>query len=259
MKIKIITLPEAKHRQKRILESFTTNNLQFEFVDGILFGDCVFTQMDGNHYVNYKDMSFLINEDQTIKNTNRSWIRFGEIAAYLAHYKIWKDFLNSNDDKIIICEDDAFPQSDMTFLNDINYDGVGFVNLQTVTAHNQNKQIMYIPPFVSHFNKFLVKYEKNINILCEGLAAYLLTKIGAQILCSYIEKNGFVGPNDCMITKLAEQNLMPVYSPIELHKCFGLDPETNNISFTHTGSFVDYKSFNKTTLQKKVTNELSIN
>ena len=90
-----------------------------------------------------------------------------------------------------------------------------------------------------------------ISLLCEGLTAYMLTKTGSKILCEYIEKNGFVGPNDCLITKLAEQNILPVYSPVQLEKCFGLDAETNQISYTHSGTFRDYKKFNKTTLQIK--------
>lgn len=254
MNIKVITLPEAYERQQRIISSFEANNLKFEFRDGVRLEDCKFTSIDDIHFVEFCGTSLKINENEFIENTNRSWMRFGEIAAYVAHYKIWKEFKDSNDDKIIICEDDAYPQSDMSFLNDLNYDGIEFVNLQTVTAHNQEKQVLYREPFVSFANNGLVKYENYIKILCEGLAAYMITKSGAKLLCDYIEANGFVGPNDCLIAKLAEQKIMPVYSPVDLYKCFGLDPETNQVSYTHTGQFKEYKKLSKTTLQVKESN-----
>jgi GR25 family glycosyltransferase involved in LPS biosynthesis len=254
MNVKVITLPEAKERQSRITASFKANSIPFQFRDGIEFKDCQFHEINGKHYVENKRRLFEINEDKFISNTNRTWMRFGEIAAYIAHYNVWKEFNNSDDETILICEDDAYPQSDMKFLNEINFDGVGFVNLQTVTAHNQDKQTLYREPFVSFANNGLVKYENYIKVLCEGLAAYMITKLGAKLLCSYIEENGFVGPNDCLIAQLAEQKLMPVYSPIDLYKCFGLDPETNKISYTHTGTFKNFKQFNKTSLQIKEQN-----
>lgn len=251
MKICVITLPDATERQNRIIDSFSSNNLKFEFKNGIKIEDCKFFKSEKNYYVECKGNQIQINEDKFIENTKRSWMRFGEIAAYVAHYNIWKEFKESGDDKIIICEDDAYPQSDMSFLNEINFDGISFVNLQTVTAHNQEKQPLYREPFISFSNNGLVKYEKYIGILCEGLAAYMLTKTGAKTLCDYIEANGFVGPNDCLIAKLAETDIMDVHSPVDLQKCFGLDPETNQISYTHSGTFKDYKDFNKTKLQIK--------
>lgn len=251
MNVKVITLPEAKERQARISASFKANSILFEFRDGIEFKDCQFHEINGKHYVENKRRLFEINEDKFITNTNRTWMRFGEIAAYIAHYNVWKEFNNSDDETILICEDDAYPQSDMIFLNDIDLSGINFINLQTVTAHHQDKQPLYRHPFVSFENNGLVKYKMYISVLCEGLAAYMLTKTGSKILCEYVEENGFVGPNDCLISKLAEQNTLSVYSPLHLEKCFGLDSQTNHISYTHSGTFKDFKNFNKTTLQIK--------
>lgn len=251
MKIEVITLPNAIERHEKIKKSFGVQNLNFEFKNGVNIKDCDFINKDNNHYVKYNDLLMLINEDKTIQNINRNWIRFGEIAAYIAHYNLWKKFLNSDDDIIIICEDDAFPQSNMAFLNDFDYTGVHFVNLQTVTAHNQEKQFMYREPFVKIVNKDLVLYQTNLPLLCEGLAAYLLTKQGAKILCDYIETNGFVGPNDCLITKLGQSGELLIHSPVELNKCFSLDVDTYEYSYTHSGSFKPYKKFNNLILQIK--------
>ena len=251
MKIQVITLPTARGRQQKIKQSFDAQQLNYEFKDGVNINDCEFVQINDDYYVKYGDCVILINEQKTIQNISRNWIRFGEIAAYIAHYNLWKKFLNSNEDRIIICEDDAYPQSDMTFLDSFDYTDIQFINLQTVTAHNQEKQFLYRDPFVKVVNKDLVLYKTGLPILCEGLAAYLLTKQGAKILCDYIEKNGFVGPNDSLITKMGQSGELLIHSPVELHKCFSLDSETYEYSYTHSGSFKTYKKFNDLVLQIK--------
>jgi GR25 family glycosyltransferase involved in LPS biosynthesis len=249
MKIQVITLPNATERHERIKKSFGDQNLIFEFKNGVDINSCTFKEIDGKHHVKYKDYTILINEEKTIQNINRTWIRFGEIAAYIAHYDLWKKFLNSQEDKIIICEDDAFPNSNMKFLNNFNYDEIKFINLQTVTAHNQRKDLLYREPFVKLFNENLVLYKNNIPLLCEGLAAYLLTKDGAKVLCDFIETNGFVGPNDCLIAKLGQLGKLPIHSPVALNKCFSLDLNTYEHSYTHSGAFEVYRKFNKLLLQ----------
>jgi len=252
MKIKVITLPEAIERQAEINKNFGKYNIPFEYADGININDCKFIEENSTHYIVYNDIKLKINEYLFEQNTNRPWMRFGEIAAYIAHYKLWKEFQNSSDEQVIICEDDAFPQSDLSLLKTIDYSGVHFINLQTVTAHYQSKNELYREPFVSFHHPGLVLYEKYLHLLCEGLAAYLLTKDGANILCSYIENNGFVGPNDCLITKLAEAKVLKIHSPIKLEECFSLDPKTYSTSYTHTGNFKEYKKFKSTVLQIRV-------
>jgi GR25 family glycosyltransferase involved in LPS biosynthesis len=251
MNIQVITLPTAIERHQKIKKTFGDNKLTFEFKNGVDINECEFIKTGNNFYIKYKDVNMLINEEKTLHNINRSWIRFGEIAAYLAHYILWKEFLNSKEDKLIVCEDDASPQSDMSFLNHLDYTGIKFINLQTVTAHNQEKQVLYREPFVKRVDQNFVLYQKNLPLLCEGLAAYLITKDGAHTLCQYIEENGFVGPNDCLITKLGQSGVLPIHSPIELNKCFGLDIDTYQYSYTHSGSFKVYKQFNNLVLHIK--------
>ena len=54
MKTKVITLPKAKERQKRIKTSFDANSILFDFVDGVEFKDCQFHEINGKHYVENK-------------------------------------------------------------------------------------------------------------------------------------------------------------------------------------------------------------
>lgn len=250
MIVQVITLPEAIERQQKIKTNFNKYNINFVFKNGIVNNQCFFEEECGLHYIFCDDVKLKINEDLLLQNTNRNWIRFGEIAAYIAHYKLWKEFLNSNEETALICEDDANPQSDLNFLLNFDYSKINFLNLQNVTAHNQAKINLYREPFVKVSDN-LVEYKKQLPILCEGLAAYLITKTGANKLCSFIEENGYVGPNDCMITKLCEAGVMPIHAPLDVEKCFGLDQETYQTSYTHTGNFKVFKQFNKMVLQIK--------
>lgn len=250
MNVQVITLPEAIERQSKIKNNFNNHNIKFDFKSGIKLNECVFVEENAKHFVLFGDIKMEINENLLLKNTNRNWIRFGEIAAYIAHYKLWKEFLNSNNETVIICEDDASPQSDLLFLNSFDYSNIDFLNLQNVTAHNQPKISLYREPFVKVSNK-LVEYKTQLPILCEGLAAYLITKSGANKLCSYIESNGYVGPNDCMITKLCQNGILNIHAPLEVEKCFGLDAETYETSYTHSGTFKIFKQFNQMILQVK--------
>jgi GR25 family glycosyltransferase involved in LPS biosynthesis len=251
MKVQIITLPEAKERQEKITKSFNEYNINFEFKSGVALNECSFIEENGTHYILFENNKIKINEDKLLENTNRNWIRFGEIAAYIAHYKLWKAFLNTNDSSILICEDDAKPNANIEFFESLICNDLYFINLQNVTAHNQSKQFLYRQPFVEQKNDNLIEYKAQLPLLCEGLAAYLLTRAGAQLMCDYIEENGYVGPNDCMITKLCQNKIMPIHAPIKLDRCFGLEEETYFTSYTHSGSFKTFKSFNKMVLQVK--------
>jgi len=254
MNIKILTLPHAIERQEKIKVNFEIFNLKFDFIYGIEFNDCVFDKRyDNNFYVICRNQSFLINEEKIISYTNRKWIRFGEIGAYLAHYFIWKDFLKTSDDYIIICEDDAQPKSDLKELNNFfKNSNIDFLNLQAVTAHYQYKKQLFIPPIINHAYEGIVEYKQYIPLLCEGLAAYAITKKAAKILCEYIEANGFVGPNDCLTAQLAIQNILPIYSPYNIDDYFLLDKQTYNVSYTHTGEFKTYMKMNNITLDIKI-------
>jgi len=254
MKIKIITLPHATERQEKTKINFDLFDLKFEFVNGIEFQDCIFYTEMGNStsYVTCKDETFFINEEKIINYTNRKWIRFGEIGAYLAHYFIWKDFLNSSDDYVVICEDDAEPKSNLSGLKTLfQNSNVDFLNLQAVTAHYQSKKQMFDSNIVEYEEPGVVKYKHHIPLLCEGLAAYAINRKAAKILCEYIEIHGFVGPNDCLTAQLAMQNILSMYSPYDVDNYFMLDKQTYHTSYTHSGEFKPYMKMNSITLNVK--------
>lgn len=254
MNIKIITLPHAKERQEKTKINFNLFDLSFNFVNGIELKDCSFyTDTDSKTYVKCKDQNFYINEAKIINYTNRNWIRFGEIGAYLAHYFVWKDFLNSSDEHIVVCEDDAEPKSNLSKLEKLFQNtNVDFLNLQAVTAHYQAKMQFFVNPIVEYEEPGVVKYKNYIPLLCEGLAAYAMNRKAAKILCNYIEEYGFVGPNDCLTAQIAIQNILPMYSPYDVENYFMLDRQTYQTSYTHTGEFKPYIKMNNITLNVKV-------
>jgi len=254
MKIEIITLPSAKNRQERMQKLFNEFNLSFTFKNGISQDECSFENIYGLWYINCKNRKFLINEPKILKYTNRVWMRFGEIAAYLAHYFLWKDFLNTEEPYLIICEDDAKPQSNLLKLEQLflSNNDVCFLNLQAVTAHNQSKLPGYNVPYVNVISPELVEYinTPQLPLLCEGLAAYAINKNGAKILTDYVENNGYVGPNDCMLAHVVKENILKIHSPKNIEEYFLLDEQTYEQSYTHSGEFELLHNFNTTYINK---------
>ena len=250
MNINVITLPTAVVRQKCINNTFSKFNLNYKFISGIGPEQCSFSVEDNLHYITCMNKKFLINEEEILKNTKRFWLNFGELAAYLAHYFACLNFLDTEDNHIIICEDDAMPNCDMKLVDDMfntNPD-VHFINLQATTAHNQQKY-----PYTKDLHKIgdLVKYEKDqmLPLLCEGMTAYAIDKVGAKIYCSFIEKNGYIGPCDVLTAVLSYNNLLEIYAPYDINQYFFLDPETYKESYTFFPKTKDELKFNQITMR----------
>jgi GR25 family glycosyltransferase involved in LPS biosynthesis len=250
MKTLVITLPNAVERQAKIEKNFKSCNINYMTVNGVSELDMVFNRSFPSY--TFEGKKFDINHTNLLKYTNRSWVRFGEIAALMAHYKIWKDLCNDEDDEVyLICEDDCFPSSEhiMTNLNKFDYSKLDFLYLQAVTSHYQNKDqyIKVLPTAKWDQNLKIISTEKNY--ICEGMAAYCITKTGAQKLCSHIEQNGYDGPVDNIITRLKD---FECTCPVNLNDYFYLD-DTSNFSYTHTGDFLNRYDLNGIELQAKIT------
>lgn len=253
MKIKVISLPTAVERQQKIKQNFDAKGMPYELVNGTDINDiefdktkCAFT---------FENLNFSINKQNLIKYTRRLWVRFGEIAALMAHYRLWKALQSDpNEDVYLICEDDCLPSNAFKtdLLSNFDYSKIDFLYLQAITAHHQNKQALIdsLPYFLDSKNLKLIDRFKNY--ICEGLAAYCITKQGAKKLCDYIEMNGYDGPVDNIITRL--ENLDCV-CPENLNDFFYLD-DTAAYSYTHSGDFFNKYDLNGIELQSR--NELKI-
>lgn len=246
---KVISLPEAKDRQEKINVNFILKKVNYDLVGGVEPNDIIFENSTPPSYT-FLNKKFLINKNNLLKYTQRNWIRFGEIAALMAHYNLWKELQNDNNNNVyLICEDDCLPSElfSINKLNNFNYNEIDFLYLQAVTAHHQDKKhlINSLPVFKKDNNLKLINAYKNY--ICEGLAAYCITKKGAKKLCDYIEQNGYDGPVDNIITRLDNFECV---CPSNLDEYFYLD-ETSSYSYTHSGNFFNKYDLSGIELQSK--------
>lgn len=235
MKTKVISLPAATERQQNILQNFSAKKMEYDLVDGIDVSDIVFSKNTMTNFT-FKNKKFEINLENLFKYTNRKWFRFGEIANVLAHYQVWDSLKKDSDNDVyLICEDDCIPSKtfDLAKLNQFDYSKIDCLYLQATTAHMQEKKklINILPE--TEWDKKLKTINQYVPFICEGTAAYCITKSGATKLCNYVEKIGFDGPIDNLFARLKDFVLV---CPNQIDDYFFLD-ETANYSYTHTGKF----------------------
>jgi GR25 family glycosyltransferase involved in LPS biosynthesis len=249
MKTKVITLNDAKDRQENIKKYFKKKEINFDFVSGVIADEIVFYNSKDPYFV-FNKKNIKLNEKNLLKYTSRLWFRFGEVAALMAHYKIWKELLEDNTEFMyLICEDDCMPSKtfNISSLDTFNYDEIDLLYLQAITAHHEDKKMLVdeLPYFNNNFNLKLINNYKNY--ICEGMVAYCITKKGAKKLCDYIETNGYDGPVDNLIVRLEGFECV---CPANLSDYFYLD-NTSTYSYTHDGNFIHNYPINNLELQSK--------
>lgn len=227
---RIITLPNATERHKDIISIFQEQEIPFQFEKGVLENEIVF-HSNPPHYV-FNDTKIPLRISNILSCTNRTWVRFGEIAALMAHYRLWKKLIHSDDKFYLICEDDCLPAKSFNIetLPNFNYDKIDLLYLQAITAHYQPKQRMVDALPSASFDPRLKVINNQKGLICEGLAAYCISKAGAKKLCDHIEMHGYDGPVDNIITRLLN---FQCYCPSDIVNYFDL-AKTSKYSYTHT-------------------------
>ena len=233
MKTFVISLPDAAVRREKIKNNFFEKNINYELVNGVDKKDLIFLKDLSGFY--FQNNLFKINSTNHKLYTNRSWFRYGEIANVFAHYQIWKKVSNDSEPNCLICEDDCYPSKNFTLdlLNQFDLNVNEFIYLQATTAHYQNKNMLISDLPNDERNSKLKKITKNKNIICEGTAAYCISKGACKKLCDYLEVTGFDGPIDNLISRLSDFNL---FCPSDIDNYFYLD-DTSKFSYTHHGQF----------------------
>lgn len=227
---RIITLPSATERHKDIREVFENQQIPFQFERGVSESDMQFSYTPP-HFV-FENTKIPLRIRNILACTNRSWVRFGEMAALMAHYRLWKKLAASNDKCYLICEDDCRPSKTFKIetLSSFDYDKIDLLYLQAITAHYQPKQRMVDALPSASFDPRLKAITNMKGLICEGLAAYCISKLGAKKLCDHIENHGYDGPVDNIITRLLN---FECYCPSDIINYFDL-AKTSNYSYTHT-------------------------
>lgn len=238
MKTKVISLPSAIERQNNIAINFKNKNINYDLVDGVGVKDLIFDK-DTLKYFKFLNKKIEINLNNLIKFTNRKWFRFGEIANVLAHYQVWHSLKSDKNENVyLICEDDCIPAQSFVLenLNLFDYSKIDCLYLQATTAHMQEKMTLIKNLPSVEWDDRLKIINNYTHFICEGTAAYCITKQGAQKLCDYVETVGFDGPIDNLFSRFQNFTLL---CPKNIEDYFFLD-STANYSYTHTGSF-EYK------------------
>jgi|688.fasta_scaffold28846_5 GR25 family glycosyltransferase involved in LPS biosynthesis len=250
MRIEIITLPQATERHKKLTESFSKYDLKYDLVSGITPSDCNFYYEKGVLFCDVQNTKIQINEEKIKHIFNRSSIAFGEFGAFSAHYLRWKEFLNSTDEYLIICEDDAVPMSDLSFVKDLftNNPAVNFLNLQSVTAHVQEKKPLFKTPWVSFIGNDIVVYREQFEFFCEGMCGYAINKKMATYLCAEVDLNGFYATIDGLFMHLGRHGIIEITCPFNVDQCFNLN-ELCHQSFTYRDGKKSHRQFNHISIE----------
>jgi hypothetical protein len=193
MKTLVITLPSAVERHAKIKNNFKLCNIDYSIVNGVSNSDIIFNKSSTPSYT-FAGKTFEINHENLLKYTKRSWVRFGEIAALMAHYKIWKDLCNDPVNEVyLICEDDCFPSSEHIMSNldkfdysKLDYDMVftspPYYNLELYSGTKKRskkewEEDFYTPIFTNTF-----KYLKSGGFYCLNISQKIYNDIAKKIL-----------------------------------------------------------------------------
>lgn len=245
MKTFVITLPDAIERQKQIDINFKKHNIVYEFISGVEIKDVFFEKDLSGFY--FEDEFFKFDLNRLYKYIGRAKIKFGEIAALLAHYRVWKKIKNCDDKKFLICEDDCLPAN--TFLksklDSINIEKYGFCHLQAMIPNFDIKK-----PFVDELpsiedDKNIKVISKNKDPICMGAAAYMISKDYALNLLQYVKNAGYDGPIDNLF--LREEDFK-VHCPSDIDNYFILD-ETAKHSYAQSGNYDHYCNPNRNAIE----------
>lgn len=229
---RIITLPSATERHNDIISVFQKQKIPFEFEKGVSENEIEF-HSNPPHFL-FESTKIPLKISNILACTNRSWVRFGEMAALMAHYRLWKKLIQSDENVYLICEDDCRPAKTFNIqaLTKFDYNKIDLLYLQAITAHYQPKQSLVNSLPNAAFDDRLKAITTLKPLICEGLAAYCISKTGAKKLCEHIEAHGYDGPVDNIITRLQH---FECYCPSDIINYFDL-AKTSNYSYTHTSN-----------------------
>ena len=124
------------------------------------------------NYISYFNIERLSATDKkNIPIITNIRLKTGEIACYMSHIRCWKKLINSDEDCMLILEDDAIPI-------------------------NQNRLLPNLLPKCDII--FLNNRFKNVNgkLVGWGTESYIITKSGAKKMLSHVNKRHFNKPVD---------------------------------------------------------------
>ena len=192
--INFILLERDKERHKYIKNLIKKNNINHYNIVKATDGKNINLQyfIDNNYITNIASMN----------------MRLGAIGCAISHIKLWETFLNTNEEFLIVMEDDI--SFDNTFRNKLS------IYLNNLPNDFDITQIFLHP---GKYFKKKFKLSKNINKYVKkgygqwGTVSYILSKKGAYRLLKLCKP--IFRPIDEMIKRSIEKNIIISYIPNE--------------------------------------------
>lgn len=112
-----------------------------------------------------------------------------ERGCYSSHFAVWKEFAESNDDQVLVFEDDV--QVDWTYVkkiaeNDFSAAGIDYLRLNSSAIPSCFNKGEYLDRYLYQFVGYAL-----------GAQAYLLTRRGAKTMLAYCQR--VTGPIDLVM------------------------------------------------------------
>lgn len=156
MNIVVISDINNKKRRNHVIKEFGKYNLEFRFFDAIM--------------AKYLPEEYIFN-----KAVDDVCLSSSEIACALSHCAVYDEFLKSDEQSILICEDDLY------FTEDFNI--IAVKNIMSFVESNDKPSLVVLQKSIYH-NKELDKVGENLNIYSArnlfGAYGYIINRAAAE-------------------------------------------------------------------------------
>jgi len=212
-KCRVINLDRRQDRMNKFSETITKHNLEYKR----------FSAIDGIKLTSTRQLRRIFDPN------NYRWSR-GVIGCALSHLSLWIDLVNSDEQGMIILEDDVqFANHFKTKLGivckecaNIDWDVV-YIGTFPRNNTSDDQYDQYVTP------KLLKKgAEESVRYTYGGTIGYMISKKGATKLLQYIDKHGMVCAIDTMMLLAAnDANIYFVEPQLVKSQCFCTDPSAD--------------------------------
>lgn len=170
--IQVVSVATAKKRREHIQTHFSALQVEFEFFDAI-------TPSDVNTIASKNSLAF-----EQDKLTN------GEKGCLLSHYLLWQKLIHSNNDYMIICEDDVILSSQISLLlNELPH----IIQICDILKFETMKKPIILSENIIKNKNFIVKKLISAHM---GTAGYIISKTMAKNLTNILKNTIINQPID---------------------------------------------------------------
>ncbi len=198
MKYTIFVLGPEKFVERReyISRLFDKASIEFQFLS-----------IDDEAVLAPDSIKEIHDKKRTLDNFGRDLTR-GELASTLNHLLAYKKFLDSNDEAVVILEDDASFN-----INNFHHT----VDLLVKTIDKKKSQVCLLTPTTSYLNHNAIQIDKNFKIVSVVIAwgaGYIINRSAAAKMLDVNAKSWIICDDWVKYKKYADIDLIAVVPPI---------------------------------------------